>query len=170
MLANTYQRTMAEMAKKLRTSEKIIRDIVSRSTPEQNVQGFEFNTAEIAQKINTPIAKKYIELGSELVNAVDILKQKWSDHIDEINQLINSGADVNFIDIHNETPLLKTIQIRNPQGVAFLLQAGAKPSWREMTFFKYYSVSEELEFIKPLLESEELKIIKQLLEDTMKKK
>jgi len=159
ILSSIYIRPVADIAKKLGVPEEMVVKLASTLTPEKIAQEFKFNTVEIAQKINTPTAKKYIELGDELVSAVAQLEEYWPDYINEITQLINDGADVNFSNIYGRTPLLKTIQSLNPQGVAFLLQAGAKPSQLEV------EVNNNL-----VARSNKAKIIKQLLEDAMQKK
>jgi ankyrin repeat protein len=77
------------------------------------------STAIIAQIFRGPAADMYIKNGYALL---------WGTHdTNMVKQHISEGADVNFINEMNITPLKQAMINLNPEAVQLLLNAGANP-------------------------------------------
>lgn len=87
---------------------------------------FNTSTHNVASKFNTPIAKQYEHLGHLLLS----LRGKFGQpgNLDYIKNLIQDGADVNFISRDGDMPLRAAIHISDVEIVNFLLESGAKPT------------------------------------------
>jgi len=89
-----------------------------------------FNSAPpvIAEKFNTAASKKYLNLAVTLLNAIS-----YDAPIDQITQLINQGADVNYYNKDGISLLLLATSYKsdedndNPELVKLLLDSGANP-------------------------------------------
>lgn len=116
---------------------------------------FDVSTTMVASEFNTPIAKKYNELGHSLLDyAGDSREEAHNKIIDFIKQ----GADVNFS--AHRTPLDLVIDSHDLKGVQLLLAAGAKPTDWDLRDAKQEA--------HHLPENKEAVMIVNLIEDAMK--
>ena len=60
-----------------------------------------------------------------------IFKSKYDEDrsLGEVRSLIQRGADVNMIDLHGWSPLIKAIWVQSHRIVQVLLDNGADPNW-----------------------------------------
>jgi hypothetical protein len=109
----------------------------------------------VANLFTIPIAQKYIKLGNALVSYIKDHNVKT----DDIVQLINQGADVNYYDDFGSAPLATTIMNSDLKMVQLLLNSGANPEERHLWLAEALYNKSYPETIT----------IKELIEDAMKK-
>ncbi len=96
----------------------------------------EVDTEIIAKKLGTTAAMKYIDLSNELINHIKFFPYYGTDEmiqnaLNEIIQLINQGADVNYTgESDHFTPLMHATNNQKPRikVIKLLLDYGANPN------------------------------------------
>jgi len=121
---------------------------------------FNTSTQEVAQKFKTPAAKQYLNLSNKLILAIN-----YDVPINQIKQLINQGADVNYTfdtAFYNTgaTPLTRAVVYNGIPTIKLLLNSGANPNLKD-SFGK-----SAFEWVQKFITDEETK---QLLDQAMRK-
>ena len=94
---------------------------------------FHLGTKEIADKFNTPTSKQYVELGNKVMHYV-FTSKSLTDHLNEITELLQQGADVNYFKQFNGiTNLHQAVTNLNPKLVQLLLDYGANQNLKYFT-------------------------------------
>jgi hypothetical protein len=112
-----------------------------------------YTTEEIAQKFNTPIAQKYINLGNKLLSTMILPYSEF--FVAKVTELINAGADINFsaIRMSRTSVLQKAVNSEEPQKVTLILEFGAKPDQTLTSMLKLHRTTEKWKNIMSILEN-----------------